>query len=173
MRMLARSDEVRQVHLQKTVTCRRWRLLMLAVDQKLQTIANIDSAKTFMSALRQTLHLCWIGLVAFSLVWSSIATASVNDCEESECCCCEAHDHSPDSSAPVEDCGCHWEMPAPPTMPNEAFDPFSPPILLVTPIALFRTVPAWEIQQTDDCLLAASAVPPPRRRHQSFCVYLI
>lgn len=125
------------------------------------------------SLLRRTLHLCWISLVAFSFLWSSVATVSIGQCEETACCCCAEHDRMPQSSAPVENCGCHWEMPAPPAMPNEAFDPFSPPIVCITPVAQMRTLPAWETRQTDQCLLAQSVVPPPRRRHQSFCVYLI
>jgi hypothetical protein len=58
-------------------------------------------------------------------------------------------------------------------MPNEVFDPFSPPILHVAPTEAFRTLAAWETQQSYVPQGQAHAQPPLWRRYQSFCVYLI
>lgn len=152
-----------------------WRLENFHHSPQWVKTDNSSSSHRFMivSMLRQTLHLCWIGLVAVSLVWGSVTTASVTDCEESSCSCCAAHDLSSASFAPAEDCGCHWEMPAPPPLPHQEFAPFCPPILLITPAAPFRALPVWETQQTVRYSCPVSAAPALRRRHQCFCVYLI
>lgn len=126
-----------------------------------------------MSALRQTLHLFWISLVAVFLVWGSVAPIAASPCGETKCCCCADSDTTPCSSSPADDCGCHWQAPKPPVMPKELFDPFSPPILLIAPIVTYSTVTVLETRQFCPLGNDSYIVPPTWRRYQSFCVYLI